>query len=192
VLIPRPETEELVHWILKDSLPEKPSIIDLGTGSGCIAIALKDQIKDAKVFGADVSVAALNIANENADLNKMEVDFFLFDILQRESLGFMQFDLMVSNPPYVRKSEEAMMAPNVLAHEPHTALFVPDEDPLIFYRKIADLAKGQLNPSGKLYFEINEAFGDEMVQMLSEKGFTSVELKKDFNGKDRMIRATKP
>lgn len=192
VLIPRPETEELIHWILKDKLAPHPRIIDLGTGSGCIALALKDQIPDGSVFGADVSIAALNIANENAGLNKLNVEFFHFDILNQESLGFMDFDLIVSNPPYVTRSEEILMAPNVLENEPYVALFVPDENPLLFYRKITDLAEGHLNRHGKLYFEINEAYGKEVVQLLRDRGYRDVELKKDFNGKDRMIRATKP
>jgi release factor glutamine methyltransferase len=164
----------------------------LGTGSGCIALALKDQIPDGSVFGADVSIAALNIANENAGLNKLNVEFFHFDILNQESLGFMDFDLIVSNPPYVTRSEEILMAPNVLENEPYVALFVPDENPLLFYRKITDLAEGHLNRHGKLYFEINEAYGKEVVQLLRDRGYRDVEIKKDFNGKDRMIRATKP
>lgn len=192
VLIPRPETEELIHWILKDSMVSQPKIIDLCTGSGCIALALKDQIAGASVFGADLSVSALNIAQENAALNKLDVEFFHFDILTQESLGFMDFDLMVSNPPYVTYSEKALMAQNVLDNEPHMALFVPDDNPLLFYRKITDLADGHLNKLGKLYFEINEAYGKDVVQLLRDRGYTDVEIKKDFNGKDRMIRATKP
>jgi release factor glutamine methyltransferase len=191
VLIPRPETEELIHWILKDSMANKPRIIDLCTGSGCIALALKDQIADASVYGADLSVSALNIAQENAALNKLNVEFFHFDILTQESLGFMDFDLIVSNPPYVTYSEKAFMAQNVLDNEPHMALFVPDENPLLFYRKITDLADGHLKKSGKLYLEINEAYGKDVMQLLRDRGYADVELKKDFNGKDRMIRATK-
>lgn len=191
VLIPRPETEELIHWILKDSIANKPRIIDLCTGSGCIALALKDQIADASVYGADLSISALNIAQENAALNKLNVEFFHFDILAQESLGFMDFDLIVSNPPYVTYSEKAFMAQNVLDNEPHMALFVPDENPLLFYRKITDLADGHLKKSGKLYLEINEAYGKDVMQLLRDRGYADVELKKDFNGKDRMIRATK-
>ncbi len=191
VLIPRPETEELVHWILKDELKKYPRVIDLGTGSGCITLALKDQLKEAMVYGIDNSVAALNIAMENARRNELEVEFFLFDILLKESLGFMNFDLMVSNPPYVTQQDRPFMSPNVLENEPHDALFVYHDDPLIFYRKIVDLAEGHLNKSGKLYFEINEAFGNEILQLLTDRGFVNVEMKKDFNGRDRMIRATK-
>lgn len=188
VLIPRQETEELIHWILKDSLPDRPSIIDLGTGSGCIPIVIKDLWPSAKVYGADVSVDALNVAGQNARLNGVDVEFFHFDILERDSLAFMKFDLMVSNPPYVRRSERNLMEQNVLGFEPELALFVEDDDPLIFYRKIVDLAEGHLNRGGKLYFEINEAFGNELSQLMKDRGFVSVELKKDFSGKHRMLR----
>lgn len=188
VLIPRQETEELIHWILKDSLPDLPSIIDLGTGSGCIPIVIKDLWPSAKVYGADVSVDALNLAGQNARLNGVDVEFFHFDILERDSLAFMKFDLMVSNPPYVRRSERNLMQQNVLGFEPDLALFVEDDDPLIFYRKIVDLAEGHLNRGGKLYFEINEAFGKELSQLMKDRGFVGVELKKDFSGKHRMLR----
>lgn len=188
VLIPRQETEELIHWILKDSLPDRPSIIDLGTGSGCIPIVIKDLWPSAKVYGADVSVDALNVAGQNARLNGVDVEFFHFDILERDSLAFMKFDLMVSNPPYVRRSERNLMQQNVLGFEPELALFVEDDDPLIFYRKIVDLAEGHLNRGGKLYFEINEAFGKELSQLMKDRGFVGVELKKDFSGKHRMLR----
>ena len=191
VLIPRSETEELVHWILKDEGKKPETILDLGTGSGCIALSLKDQIKSARVYGADISVAALNVAKNNALTNDLLVDFFQFDMISQESLGFMKFDLIVSNPPYVRISEKEWMEKNVLDHEPHSALFVSEEDPLIFYRKIVDLAEGHLNKNGKLYFEINEAYGKEIVQLLKDRGFENVALKKDFNGKDRMVRGTK-
>ncbi|MCA1761719.1 MAG: peptide chain release factor N(5)-glutamine methyltransferase [Flavobacteriales bacterium] len=188
VLIPRQETEELIHWILKDQFPERPTVIDLGTGSGCIPIVLKDLWPAAKVFGADISIDALNVANQNAAQNGVEVEFFHFDIIERESLAFMKFDLMVSNPPYVRRSERNLMEQNVLGFEPEMALFVDDSDPLIFYRKIVDLAEGHLNKGGKLYFEINEAYGAELKQLMKDRGFGNVELKKDFNGKDRMMR----
>jgi len=188
VLIPRQETEELIHWILKDDLPDLPTIIDLGTGSGCIPIVLKDLRPSAIVYGADVSIDALNVAGQNARMNGVDVEFFHFDILERSSLAFMKFDLMVSNPPYVRRSEQNLMEQNVLAFEPERALFVEDDDPLIFYRKIVDLAEGHLNKDGKLYFEINEAFGSDLSQLMKDRGFSGVELKKDFNGKDRMLR----
>jgi release factor glutamine methyltransferase len=192
VLIPRPETEELVHWILNTKLPEKARMIDLGTGSGCIALALADRMKDASIFGADKSVDALNLANENARKNNLQVEFFHFDILRRESLGFMRFDLMVSNPPYVRSSEMDLMHDNVIQYEPHEALFVYGEDPLLFYRRIIDLADGHLKRGGYLFFEINEAFGNDLVQLMRDRGYEEIELKKDFSGRDRMIRAKRP
>lgn len=191
VLVPRPETEELVHWIVKGTKKSGLSVIDLGTGSGCIALSLKDHMEHSQVFAVDNSVGALNIAKENAKRNNLNIDFFHFDLLEQESLGFMQFDVMVSNPPYVRNSEMMVMDKNVLNYEPHSALFVDDDEPLLFYRKIIDLAEGHLKKHGQLYFEINEAFGIQTVQLLKDRGFEKVELKKDFNGKDRMIRATR-
>ncbi len=191
VLIPRPETEELIHWILKDNWKEETTILDLGTGSGCIALALKDQLKTPIVYGADISVEALNVAKQNAINNNLQVAFFQFDILTQESLNFMKFDLIVSNPPYVRMSEKEWMHDNVLNHEPHSALFVAEDDPLIFYRKITDLADGHLNKKGKLFFEINEAYGAEILQFLKDRGYKDVTLKKDFTGRDRMISGVK-
>lgn len=191
VLIPRSETEELIHWILKAEGKKPETILDLGTGSGCIALALKDQIKSARVYGADISIAALNVAKNNAIDNDLQVEFFQFDIISQESLGFMKFDLIVSNPPYVRISEKEWMEKNVLNNEPHLALFVEEEDPLLFYRKIVDLAEGHLNKHGRLFFEINEAYGAEVVQLLKDRGFENVTMKKDFNGKDRMVSGLK-
>ena len=191
VLIPRPETEELIHWILKDEWKDDTVIIDLGTGSGCIALALKDQLKTPKVYGADVSIEALNVAKQNALKNDLQIDFFQFDILSQESLNFMKFDLIVSNPPYVRISEKEWMEKNVLDHEPHPAIFVEGDDPLVFYRRIIDLAEGHLNKKGKLFFEINEAYGAEILQLLKDRGYKNVTLKKDFNGRDRMVSGGK-
>lgn len=191
VLIPRPETEELVHWILKDEWKDDATVLDLGTGSGCIALSLKDHLKKAVVHGADISIEALNVAKRNAVSNGLQVDFFQFDILNQESLGFAKYDIIVSNPPYVRMSEKEWMDKNVLNHEPHPAIFVDEEEPLIFYRKIVDLAEGHLNKSGKLYFEINEAYGSEVVQLLKDRGYEDVILKKDYNGKDRMVGGIK-
>jgi len=191
VLIPRPETEELVHWILKDTWKEGITVLDLNTGSGCIALALKDHLKKAVVQGADVSIEALNVAKQNAVANSLAVDFFQFDIISQESLGFMKYDLMVSNPPYVRMSEKEWMEKNVLNHEPHPAIFVDEEEPLIFYRKIVDLAEGHLKKHGKLFFEINEAYGPHVVQLLEDRGYKDVILKKDYNGKDRMVSGVK-
>lgn len=191
VLIPRPETEELVHWILKDEWKDGINILDLGTGSGCIAISLKDHLKKAEVHGADISIEALNVAKRNAVKNGLKVNFFQFDILNQESLGFMKYDIIVSNPPYVRMSEKEWMEKNVLNHEPHPAIFVDEVEPLIFYRKIVDLAEGHLNKSGKIFFEINEACGSEIVQLLKDRGYEEVILKKDYNGKDRMVSGVK-
>lgn len=191
VLIPRPETEELVHWILKDDWKEGITVLDLGTGSGCIALSLKDHLKKAVVHGADVSIEALNVAKRNAVKNNLQVDFFQFDIISQESLGFKKYDLIVSNPPYVGMSEKEWMEKNVLNHEPHPAIFVDEEEPLIFYRKIVDLAEGHLQQSGKLYFEINEAYGADVVQLLEDRGYEEVTLKKDYNGKDRMVSGVK-
>lgn len=192
VLIPRPETEELVHWASKMPLKTGAKIIDLGTGSGCIALALKDKFPHAVVYGVDKSVDALNTASENAALNGMEVSFFQFDIISQQSLGFMHFDLMVSNPPYVTYSEQAAIDANVLDNEPHLALFVPDEDPLLFYRKLVDLADGHLNRGGFLFFETNRAYGSDVAQLLRDRNYAEVELRKDFNGNPRMVRAVKP
>ena len=191
VLIPRPETEELVHWILKDEWKDGVTILDLGTGSGCIALSLKDHLKNAEVHGIDVSIEALNVAKRNAVKNNLKVDFFQFDILKQESLGFTKYDIMVSNPPYVRMSEKEWMEKNVLNHEPHPAIFVDEDEPLIFYRKIVDLAEGNLNKAGKLFFEINEAYGAEVVQLLKDRGYEDVTMKKDYNGKDRMVSGVK-
>jgi release factor glutamine methyltransferase len=191
VLIPRPETEELVHWVLHDHLPESPRIIDLGTGSGCIAIALKSHFPTAQVFGVDNNVGALNVANRNASQNGLQIEFFHFDILMQESFGFMDFDVIVSNPPYVTPDEKKAMDNNVLLHEPHHALFVPEDDPLVYYRRIVDLADGHLNRGGKLYFEINQSYGSEVLQLLRDRNYREAELRKDLNGRDRMIRAIK-
>jgi len=184
-LIPRPETEELVDWILKENFS---SALDVGTGSGCIPIALAKNT-NSKVLAIDISEDALLIAEENAKNNKVEIDFILQDILQTNSLP--KIDLIVSNPPYVLNSEKAKMQANVLDFEPELALFVEDENPLIFYKKIADLAFGALNDNGKLFFEINEQFGNETIEMLTDIGFVNIELKKDMNDKDRMIKAIK-
>ncbi|MEO8796210.1 MAG: peptide chain release factor N(5)-glutamine methyltransferase, partial [Daejeonella sp.] len=196
VLIPRPETEELVDWIIKDLLSRKqtkPEILDIGTGSGCIPIALKKNIPEAKVSAIDISGAALETAIKNSVLNKVEVKFHLHDILNTES-GFFndsEFDIVVSNPPYVTLSEKNLMHQNVLEHEPHLALFVDDNDPLIFYKAITKFASAHLKKDGVLYLEINENLGGETVSLLKGFGFKNVELRKDLPGKDRMIRAEK-
>lgn len=184
-LIPRPETEQLVDWILKENFV---TALDIGTGSGCIPIALAKHT-DAKVLAIDVSEDALLIAEENAKNNEVEIDFIHQDILQTNSL--QKVDLIVSNPPYVLESEKEKMQENVLDYEPELALFVEDKNPLIFYKKIASLAFNFLNENGKLFFEINAKFGKETIEMLADIGFVNIELKKDMNDKDRMIKAIK-
>ena len=184
-LIPRPETEQLVDWILKENFV---AALDIGTGSGCIPIALAKNT-DAKVLAIDVSEDALLIAEENAKNNEVEIDFIHQDILQTNSL--QKVDLIVSNPPYVLESEKEKMQENVLDYEPELALFVEDKNPLIFYKKIASLAINFLNENGKLFFEINAKFGKETIEMLADIGFVNIELKKDMNDKDRMIKAIK-
>jgi release factor glutamine methyltransferase len=191
VLIPRPETEELVDWIIKETAPGKISILDIGTGSGCIAINLAKHFPDAKVFAIDISSKALAVAEENARLNQVQVDFFQVDVLN-DAIPDKLWDVIVSNPPYVRNSEKEKMQANVLDYEPHTALFVTDEEPLLFYRKIAEISKTHLVPNGSLYFEINEAYGMEVIKLLEALAYNKVKLKKDFFGKDRMVSAVKP
>ncbi|OPZ11677.1 MAG: Release factor glutamine methyltransferase [Bacteroidetes bacterium ADurb.BinA261] len=189
VLIPRPETEELIDWILS----EKKSfryILDIGTGSGCIAIALAKNISKSEVDAWDISLAALKTANVNAKNNNVRINFNQVDILNDE-MEYKTYDLIVSNPPYIAESEKQAIEPNVLDFEPHLALFVPDSDPLIFYRKIADLAIKLLIPGGELFFEINRAKGSDIVSLLTQKGFTGVQLRKDLSGNERMIKAVK-
>jgi release factor glutamine methyltransferase len=194
VLIPRPETEELVALILEEGKGKreegKVRILDIGTGSGCIPIALKKNLPEAEVDAIDVSEKALVTAMKNAELNAVAVHFRLQDILSTEDLG-QSFDIIVSNPPYVRHLEKAEIKPNVLEHEPHLALFVADDDALLFYRKIAVLAQKHLMPNGKLYFEINQYLGKETVTLVASLGFTEVRLHQDIYGNDRMISAVK-
>jgi len=184
-LIPRPETEELVEWILKE---EFSSALDIGTGSGCIAITLAKNT-NAKITAIDISKEAIDVAKENTKNNKVEIDFMLQDILQAETL--YKVDLIVSNPPYILNSEKEKMEANVLDFEPDLSLFISDNDPLLFYKKIGVLAEKSLNCGGKLYFEINEKYGAEILEMLSKIGFVDIALKKDINDKDRMVKATK-
>lgn len=190
-LIPRPETEELVEWIINevDKNQESLSILDIGTGTGCIPISLKKYLPKTTVSTIDVSKEALKIAEQNAVLNKVEVSFMHQDILKTEELSG-EFDIIVSNPPYVRELEKVEIKNNVLKNEPHLALFVEDNNPLIFYKKIADLAKNSLTKTGLLFFEINQYLGLETVEMLKNKGFTQIELRKDLFGNDRMIKAS--
>ncbi|WP_430811490.1 MULTISPECIES: peptide chain release factor N(5)-glutamine methyltransferase [unclassified Carboxylicivirga] len=187
VLIPRPETEELVAWILADE-SEAKSILDIGTGSGCIAISLKVYKPDCALTAWDISPDALATAADNARMNKAALNFEQVDILAHHPDDRL-FDCIVSNPPYVRDLEKKMMASNVLDHEPHSALFVSDDDPLIFYRCIAQHALKMLSPGGSLYFEINEFLAAEMQTMLHGLGYKNIVCRKDINGKDRMMRA---
>ena len=191
VLIPRPETEELVEWIFRNHKKnESLKILDVGTGSGCIAISLAKNLPNTEVFALDISAEALNIAKNNAAMNQVKVDFILADILKIEKLA-TNFDIIVSNPPYVRELEKSQMQQNVLSNEPHIALFVKDENPLLFYDKIAELAKKHLTENGVLYFEINQYLGPETVDLLKTKGFKNIELKKDIYGVDRMVKCLK-
>ena len=188
VLIPRPETEELVRWVLEGLPGDRPlRILDIGTGSGAIAIALARQLPQAEVFAVDISPEALAVARRNAVENGARVHFSRCDILREKPAG--TFDAIISNPPYVRESERASMHRNVIDHEPHTALFVPDDDPLLFYREITRWGCGALNGGGVFYFEINEAFGRQTAEMAETLGYTDVEIRRDLSGKERMIRA---
>ncbi len=191
VLIPRPETEELVDWIIESLRVEyrtqKIKIVDIGTGSGCIAISLAKNISNGQVFAIDVSEKALAIAQKNAQSNGVNVAFIEKNILETDDLK-QQFDIIVSNPPYVRELEKEEIKKNVLEYEPHLALFVDDNDALIFYKKIAELAQKNLSPNGQLFFEINQYLGKEMMDLLEKMGFKNVELRKDIYGNDRMIR----
>ncbi len=187
-LIPRPETEELVQWIGESGISGSPFILDIGTGSGCIALALKKQLPEALVSAVDYSAEALEIARGNAETNNLQITLFQADILNWQHYVWGNFDLIVSNPPYVRESEKAVMQPNVLEHEPGSALFVPDDDPLLFYRYIAGFAKLHLNEKGWLFFEINESLGTETADLLEKSGFREIEVKKDLFGKNRMLR----
>ena len=182
-LIPRPETEELVDWILKEKFN---SALDIGTGSGCISIALA-KFSKARISAIDISIDALKVAKENAILNNTEVIYNQQDIFQ--DIKLPKFDLVVSNPPYVLTSSKEKMHKNILQFEPHSALFVSDNDPLIFYRRIIDISSKLLNHRGSLFFEINELFANELIEILIQKNFVDIELKKDINDKDRMIKA---
>jgi release factor glutamine methyltransferase len=204
VLIPRPETEELVDWIIKchselveESKDKQIKILDIGTGSGCIAISLAKYIPNAKVYALDVSNEALKIAQHNAKQNEADVTFIQADALNKETtmLSLLkhkeQFDIVVSNPPYVRELEKELMHDNVLNYEPHLALFVDDDNALVFYKAIAELSQHLLRENGLLFFEINEYLGAQMKALLSENQFQNIELRRDINQKDRMTKAQK-
>jgi release factor glutamine methyltransferase len=190
VLIPRPETEELVAWILKQADSSQPlKILDIGTGSGCIAVSLAKHFPNADVYALDVSPAALEMAQYNAQQNGVQLNGIQANVLEWENTE-LQFDIIVSNPPYVRESEKERMAPNVLEHEPHLALFVENNNPLVFYQAIVALSKQALKKQGLLYFEINEYLGQETKALFSSDDFENVQLKTDIFGKNRMMRAS--
>ena len=191
VLIPRPETEELVEWILLETKQVNPHLLDIGTGSGCIAIALAKHLHYGTVDAWDISEKALEVARDNANNNNVSVKFSNVNVLEPVNID-KHFDIIVSNPPYITFSEKTELEANVLAFEPHEALFVPDEESLIFYNKIADIAVKILNDKGYLYFEINQAKGFDIIELLKSKGFSNIELRKDISGNSRMIRGMKP
>ncbi len=198
VLIPRPETEELVDWVItsmneiprSEGLGKPLNIIDIGTGSGCIAISLKKNLPETNVYGLDIASDSLEIAEQNALMNEVSVNFIHADILNDSfSIAHLQFSIIISNPPYITQHEKEAMHENVLNNEPHRALFVSNEKPLIFYEAIADFAKENLDKDGLLFLEINEYYSKETMDLLSDKGFKSIELRKDMQGKNRMVRA---
>lgn len=198
-LIPRPETEELVEWIKKchseRSDESELNILDIGTGTGCIAVSLAKNLPNAQVYALDVSEEALKIAKHNAELNTVEVQFLKADILNSSTWNSifenLEFDIIVSNPPYVRKLEKIEIKNNVLNHEPHLALFVEDDNPLQFYKAITEFAVNNLKEKGRLFFEINQYLGKEMIQLLENYHFSDIELKQDIFGNNRMIKGIK-
>lgn len=188
VLIPRPETEELVDWVCKENSSGK--ILDIGTGSGCVPVSLKSKLASADIHACDISSGALSVAQKNAIENKTAIQFHQIDFLdpeQRKSLPV--FDVIVSNPPYIPQKDKQEMHKNVLDHEPHIALFVADKDPLIFYRAIAEFASDHLKKDGAIYVEIHEALGNDVVNLFIESGFAGTVLRKDLQEKDRMVKA---
>lgn len=191
-LIPRPETAELVDWVAQNSTPQDARILDLGTGSGCIAIALKKRLPQAIVEACDISHEALAIAKRNGERNEVKVSFFHHDMLDLTTPLPHSYNVLVSNPPYIMQSEAAEMEDHVIQWEPHTALFVPDNDALRFYRAIAEIGKTEaLQPGGAIYVEINQALGRETVELFENYGYREVELRKDIYGNDRMVKAKK-
>lgn len=191
-LIPRPETEELVEWVIKEFKTQNSEfrILDIGTGTGCIAISLAKNLPNAKVYALDVSKEAIDVAKQNANLNTIEIVFIEADILNMQFEFDFKFDIIVSNPPYIREQEKQLMKPNVLENEPHLALFVYDDNPLLFYETITQFAINNLNENGQLFFEINEYLGNDMIQLLVKNNFKNIELKQDIFRKDRMIKAS--
>ncbi len=191
VLIPRPETEELVQWVAETPFSKAPVLLDIGTGTGCIALGLKKAFPDALVYGIDISEKAIALAKENAALNNLEVEFYKADILNWKDVSWRNFDVIISNPPYVRESEKEKMEINVLDYESEQALFVPDSDPLVFYRRIAEFAARFLNNGGWLFFEINESLGQDMLDLVKKFGFQDAAIRKDLFGKERMLKCRK-
>ena len=190
VLIPRPETEELVDLIQSQfRQADKPKILDIGTGSGCIPITLAHLLPNAELSAIEISEEAVQVARDNIAENEVEVNLYQGDILTDDLPDEFLFDVIVSNPPYITNKEKELMDENVLSHEPHLALFVPDTDPLLFYNRISTVAEKHLNSEGKLFFEINEAYGEEVKNMLASKSFDEIKIIKDLQGKDRMISA---
>ena len=190
VLIPRPETEELVQWVITSTNNAPVKILDIGTGSGCIAVTLAKKLPHAEVHAWDISPDALEVARKNAERNGVHLFFLEKDILQ-ESVSDRMFDIIVSNPPYVTESQKSDMEDNVLRFEPHLALFVTDENALVFYEKIADFARIYLNKGGVLFFEINREKGRQVEALLQQRGFKNIERVKDISGNERMIKAVK-
>lgn len=188
VLIPRQETEELVEMIIRENRELKGRIIDIGTGTGCIAVALAKKLAGCKVYALDISEKAVETARINAEINDAGVEFITGDIFSMKFTGLEPFNIIVSNPPYVRESEKAGMHINVTGYEPHSALFVPDENPLLFYERIMSVSNQLLVPSGRVYFEINEAMGEEIKILAGKYGFDCIEIIKDMNGKERFMK----
>lgn len=195
VLIPRPETEELVDWVLKDYKDfEKLKILDACTGSGCIAIAIAFNKKNSMIDAFDVSKEAIELAKKNAKFNGVNVNFFEYDVLNfimDDWKGYNDYDIIISNPPYIPLKEKRNLQPQIVHFEPPLALFVEDDDPLIFYKKISEMAMKILKSGGSIYFEVNEYYGIDVVKLLIEYGFSNIILKKDLNEKDRMVKAIK-
>ena len=192
VLIPRPETEELLHWILEENKEEKLAVLDIGTGSGCIPVALKKNRSGWEISAIDISEKALEIAKKNAVNNNVDVEFIQYDIFNQLSTHNSQLSIIISNPPYIPFSEQNQMSASAILFEPEIALFVQNDDPLVFYERIADFALTHLQSGGKLYFELNEFNATAVVERIEKKGFTEIILKQDLQGKNRMLRCKKP
>lgn len=192
VLIPRPETEELCELVLRENDTTKPlNVKDLGTGSGCIPIAIKSKAPSWNVSAVDVSEEALSLATENATRNQVEINFRQLDLLSTVNQQLSTVNLIISNPPYIAEKEAVEIHENVLVYEPHLALFIPDEDPLLFYRKILDIGQTALENGGKCYFEINEKYGSKLAELMAQKGYSDIRIVKDMSGKDRFAVCSK-